>query len=82
MAHARPYRHWFCRKCVGEEGSCDLQAGETKPGYPALGWRMQKGRFMQPQWEAALVEDAHRDMAKRAIGGEPAPGEVNGWYAL
>ena len=40
--------------------------GAPDPSLPQLGWRMQRGRFLEPGWESLLLEE-HKALARRAL---------------
>lgn len=64
-------REWCCPACV--TGGADVSLnGQADPTLPPLGWRMQRGLFLPPGWEALLASEEHKAMARRALGDDGA----------
>lgn len=66
-----PNRQFCCPECCAQAGidivKSDLTTDKVDSALPAIGWRMQKGRFLQPDWESILVSPEHKEMARRAL---------------
>jgi hypothetical protein len=62
----------------GEEAAVedinDLDTTHVDNSLPLLGWRMQRGRFLEPNWqETILTNEEHKLMARRALDTETQP---------
>ena len=76
-------RRWQCPSCLGESeevesGPCDLPAPEAQKELPTLGWRMQRGRFLEIGWAESLVSEDQKAVARKVVAvgreGEPRAG--------
>lgn len=61
------YREWCCPACTTGADDVSLN-GRADPPLPPLGWKMQRGLFLPPGWEALLASEEHKAMARRAFG--------------
>ena len=72
LLDSKTNRQWFCPQCCAKEDrtevvKSDVMTDEVDATLPAIGYRMQKGRFLDPDWESLLVSDEHKAMAGRAL---------------
>lgn len=67
----RRHREWCCPACV--TGATAIhQCAQVDPSLPPLAWRMQRGLFLPPGWEALLASEEHKALARRALGEDGA----------